>query len=619
MLSFRRRLLISFTRVCSILAWLLLAAALILWLLDEVWALGIPGLEPITVIVGGVFSWLAGKLGQLVGSEREPHKFQEWHNHQHMNHKMTSHLLKCLRWLVSQIEDEKIEATFHAGEGSGEPLFIVNFSGEIPEGFTLGDLKTLAANDILVRNGSEYTIKFNRAYEVLTAPTSQIHDKVLLPDTSNESVTAPTADNSATPNQLAKIIHKHFNLAEIREICLELNINYEDLGEHISLSERIYNLVTYAFRHNRQSDLLHVLRQHRPKVAWPNSIISPESMTAENKSVSVHAAGDWMQGIFPRKLRLKHLTVLILGCVSLLLFAALSELLNPSSSGSDSSLDRVKVGLAESTSLFNSDLVVTVNGINRYERSVYVTIGSPGYDNLTINGEHIGYVDVFKFRKNYEVRVVKVNTDFPKSVEFIITDLSTYEIAQPSSPPTLNITATEPASPNTPRDIVLAIDVSASMEADNAIVEAKLVARALLDQVGPEDRVAVVVFSDVAALIQPLSRNSVDIQPYIENLLVSGGSAIDSGLTTASQELLERALPEAQKIIVLMSDGQSDPNTTIAAANGIKSKGISIFSIALGKNADQLLLREIANDEKTHYFVAFEMLDVQKFFSVIND
>jgi hypothetical protein len=32
-----------------------------------------------------------------------------------------------------------------------------------------------------------------------------------------------------------------------------------------------------------------------------------------------------------------------------------------------------------------------------------------------------------------------------------------------------------------------------------------------------------------------------------------------------------------------------------------------------------LLLREIANDEKTHYFVAFEMLDVQKFFSVIND
>ena len=84
MFSFRRRLLKAFTHITLYLARFLLVAALILWLLNELWELGIPGLEPVTVMVGGVISWLAGKLGQRASGERQSDKSHEWRNRQQL-------------------------------------------------------------------------------------------------------------------------------------------------------------------------------------------------------------------------------------------------------------------------------------------------------------------------------------------------------------------------------------------------------------------------------------------------------------------------------------------------------------------------------------------------------
>ncbi len=90
-----------------------------------------------------------------------------------MNHSLTQKQLDCLRWLVNLIKSGKIEEPFTAGNGAGCPLFILGLKDEeIPKNYTLGDLKALAAKDVLIRYGHEYS-STDLAYEIIAAPTNQ--------------------------------------------------------------------------------------------------------------------------------------------------------------------------------------------------------------------------------------------------------------------------------------------------------------------------------------------------------------------------------------------------------------------------------------------------------------
>ncbi len=70
-------------------------------------------------------------------------------------------------------------------------------------------------------------------------------------------------------NQIRDLIHAHFNLDELRELCFRLGIGYDDLpGE--TLSARTRELVLRLDRERRLDDLLNFCAHFRPRTEWPD-------------------------------------------------------------------------------------------------------------------------------------------------------------------------------------------------------------------------------------------------------------------------------------------------------------------------------------------------------------
>ncbi len=69
--------------------------------------------------------------------------------------------------------------------------------------------------------------------------------------------------------QIRDLIHNHFDLEELRELCFRLGIRYDDLpGE--TLSARTRELVLRLDRERRLDDLLNFCAHLRPKTEWPD-------------------------------------------------------------------------------------------------------------------------------------------------------------------------------------------------------------------------------------------------------------------------------------------------------------------------------------------------------------
>ncbi|RMH77078.1 MAG: VWA domain-containing protein, partial [Calditrichaeota bacterium] len=135
-----------------------------------------------------------------------------------------------------------------------------------------------------------------------------------------------------------------------------------------------------------------------------------------------------------------------------------------------------------------------------------------------------------------------------------------------------------------PLDVVLVMDHSDSMGdtiltllglAQSKIDNAKKAATAFVDKMDMNlDRVALVAFNDEASLRQPLGSDAAGVKTAIDRLDVDGGTEIDAGLQAAYQELAAHGRPEATQIILILSDGQSDPEAAIQAAEAAKGAGI---------------------------------------------
>ena len=81
-----------------------------------------------------------------------------------------------------------------------------------------------------------------------------------------------TGSQAAELNHLHQLMREAFNLEELRELCLDLAIDYEDLGEGMGKSDRILALIYSVVHQGRQQDLLQALVQRRAHVKWPSPL-----------------------------------------------------------------------------------------------------------------------------------------------------------------------------------------------------------------------------------------------------------------------------------------------------------------------------------------------------------
>ena len=176
-------------------------------------------------------------------------------------------------------------------------------------------------------------------------------------------------------------------------------------------------------------------------------------------------------------------------------------------------------------------------------------------------------------------------------------------------------------------DVVLVFDSSGSMlktDPQNLRFEG---AKLLLSFLSDTDRISVVQFSDSAKIVRELQQYSKTIAPQlveqIQTLAPEGQySDLSEGIKLAKAVLDASHRPEAQKLMVLLSDGKMEPDPKISPAFArtlelvhdilpdLKAKETKVFTVAFSEFADRPLLSEIAaaTDGLTWYTATAEDL-----------
>jgi Ca-activated chloride channel family protein len=142
-------------------------------------------------------------------------------------------------------------------------------------------------------------------------------------------------------------------------------------------------------------------------------------------------------------------------------------------------------------------------------------------------------------------------------------------------------------------DIVVAIDLSGSMESEdfqlkgqrvNRLVIAKDVLAQFITR-RPGDRIGLVAFAGKAYIAAPLTLDHSFLQMNIDRVelhQIEEGTAIGSGLSAAVNRL--RDLKSKSKIVILMTDGQNNAGKIppLTAAEAAQALGVKVYTIGVG-------------------------------------
>ncbi|HEV8051227.1 MAG TPA: VWA domain-containing protein [Parachlamydiaceae bacterium] len=182
-------------------------------------------------------------------------------------------------------------------------------------------------------------------------------------------------------------------------------------------------------------------------------------------------------------------------------------------------------------------------------------------------------------------------------------------------------------------DLMLAVDISASMQAVDFSTPAKTVSRldATKDVVSKfvlgrqGDRIGLVAFGEKAYLHVPLTLDTLSVSKMLNQMvpgMAGNATAIGDAIGLSVRTLRDR--PEGSRVLVLLTDGEDNASSVppLEAAKIAKQYGIKIYTIGVGSNGnvpfpngrgsyqmvrvtiDEGLLKEIAATTGGQYFLA---------------
>jgi Ca-activated chloride channel family protein len=153
------------------------------------------------------------------------------------------------------------------------------------------------------------------------------------------------------------------------------------------------------------------------------------------------------------------------------------------------------------------------------------------------------------------------------------------------------------------------MDISGSMQDEDKIGQAKQAALKFLDEMSPNNRVGLTVFSDFVTERVPLGSFETvrsNLESTIQNLRADGGTALYDALYQVVDGLNQQQDQERIRAVVLLSDGAdtaSSQRQLNDVARVISSRSelnpVIVIPVAYGSNADTSTLLSIARASAT--------------------
>jgi Ca-activated chloride channel family protein len=162
-----------------------------------------------------------------------------------------------------------------------------------------------------------------------------------------------------------------------------------------------------------------------------------------------------------------------------------------------------------------------------------------------------------------------------------------------------------------PLRLTFVIDCSGSMEKEQRMELVKNALRMLVSQLGPQDAVGIVAFSDSARELAPVTPvvDKARLEAAIDALQPKGWTHSEAGLRLGYETALEGFDARATNRVIFLSDGVAnrgitDPEDLAATVQPIRERGILLNTFGVGmKSHNDALLEQLADkgDGQCHY------------------
>jgi Ca-activated chloride channel family protein len=159
--------------------------------------------------------------------------------------------------------------------------------------------------------------------------------------------------------------------------------------------------------------------------------------------------------------------------------------------------------------------------------------------------------------------------------------------------------------------IVVALDVSGSMAEEDKLASALVGAEQLVEMLGDEDSLSLLVFNDQlqwAFKDARLEEERDQVATVLASLFASGGTALFDAIGDAHEYLSGARRPDRISAVVVLSDGDDrdsamelDELLARISATG-EDVPIRVFTIGYGEAANEAVLAGIADDTQARYF-----------------
>ena len=174
-------------------------------------------------------------------------------------------------------------------------------------------------------------------------------------------------------------------------------------------------------------------------------------------------------------------------------------------------------------------------------------------------------------------------------------------------------------------NLVFLLDVSGSMGQPNKLPLLQKAFRLLVNELGPKDRVSIVVYAGAAGLVLPSTAASrkETIASAIERLSAGGSTAGGAGIKLAYKVAQENFIQEGNNRIILATDGDfnvgvSSTSELVRMVEDYRKKGIFLTILGFGMgNYKDGRMEQLADKGNGNYFYIDNLMEAKKVF--VND